>query len=128
MIYGIGTDIVAIARLQKLLARHGRLALTRILAPTECADFQQIAERQRPAFLAKHWAAKEAFAKALGSGLRPPATLTHIAVTHDTAGKPGFILAPELSAQLTAHGIIAHHLSLSDEAEYAIAHVILESA
>jgi holo-[acyl-carrier protein] synthase len=127
MIYGIGTDIVAIARLEKLLVRHGSLALEKLLAPEELSAFQQVAERRRPAFLAKHWAAKEAFAKALGSGLRPPATLLHIAVTHDTAGKPGFVFAPELGAHLVTRGIIAHHLSLSDEAEYAIAHVILES-
>lgn len=123
MIYGIGTDIVAVRRLARLLERHGRRGSDKILAPHEQEEFAQAREPAR--FLAKRWAAKEAFAKALGSGIRPPARLTAIGVGHDELGKPSFILSSELQALLESRQLTPH-LSLSDEAEYAVAYVILE--
>ena len=123
MIYGIGTDIVAVKRLQGMWERHGDRVLDKLLAPQERADFAKAADKGR--FLAKRFAAKEAFSKALGTGIRPPAVLPAIAVGHDELGKPGLAFCGQLAEMLENLGLTAH-LSLSDEAEYAIAYVILE--
>jgi len=125
MIVGIGTDIAAVARLQGLYDRHGQAALERLLAPAELAEFERAPDKGR--FLAKRFAAKEAFAKALGTGLRPPALLPNIAIGHDALGKPVLEFAPELAALVAQRGLIAH-LSISDEREYAVAFVVLEHA
>ena len=125
MIYGIGTDIAAVARLRGLWERHGEKALEKVLAPSEFDDFSRASDKGR--FLAKRFAAKEAFAKALGTGVRSPAVLPAIAVTHDEFGKPNLICYGQLSKMLENLGLTAH-LSISDEADYAIAYVILEKA
>lgn len=124
MIFGIGTDIVATSRIAAVWERHGEAFAQRILAPQEWAGF---AEASQPArFLAKRFAAKEAFAKALGTGIRAPATWHNIRVTHDALGKPILDFDPELAALLARHAICSHHLSISDEKEMAAAFVILE--
>ena len=123
MIYGIGTDIVAVARLQGMWERHGERLIDKLLASVEHADFARAADKGR--FLAKRFAAKEAFAKALGTGVRAPATLPAIGVTHDELGKPIFELGAELAALLQERSLVPH-LSISDEADYAVAFVILE--
>lgn len=123
MIHGIGTDIVAVARLREMWERHGERAADKLLAPGERVGLIEAADKGR--FLAKRFAAKEAFGKALGTGIRPPATLTAIGVSHDALGKPVFDLAPDLAGHLAERGLVAH-LSISDEADYAVAHVILE--
>ena len=123
MIAGIGTDIAAVARLGKLYERHGERALEKILAPAERDAFTRAADPAR--FLAKRFAAKEAFGKALGIGVAHPATLPNIAVTHDELGKPMFDFGPELASYLAERGLRAH-LSISDEAEYAVAFVVIE--
>lgn len=152
MIAGIGTDIVAVARLGRLYRRYGERLLGKLLAPGERAAFDRarasvdVAEFAdpvdstgsddsatpafvRPArFLAKRFAAKEALGKALGIGVAAPATLPNVRVMHDAAGRPGFEFTPELAAYLAERGIVRAHLSLSDEADYAVAFVILESA
>ncbi|MBS1139650.1 MAG: Holo-acyl carrier protein synthase:phosphopantetheine-protein transferase [Proteobacteria bacterium] len=125
MIYGVGTDIVAVARMRGMWERHGDRAIDKLLAPQEMADFAKAADKGR--FLAKRFAAKEAFSKALGTGVRPPATLPAIAVSHDELGKPVFDLQGLLNILLKEKNLIAH-LSISDEAEYAVAYVILEQA
>ena len=123
MIYGIGTDIVAIKRLQGMWDRHGEKALQRLLAPKEIADFVKAADKGR--FLAKRFAAKEAFSKALGTGIRPPAVLSAIAVSHNELGKPILDFCGQLAELIKNQGLTAH-LSISDEADFAIAYVILE--
>jgi holo-[acyl-carrier protein] synthase len=123
MIAGIGTDIVAVSRLRKLYERYGERALARILAVAERADFERAADPGR--FLAKRFAAKEAFGKALGIGVAAPATLTSLAVVHDAQGKPGFEYAPALAAHLIERALVAH-LSISDEQDYALAFVVME--
>ena len=125
MIYGIGTDIVAVARMAELYRRHGERALEKLLAPNERDACRESTLPAR--FLAKRFAAKEAFGKALGTGVRAPALLPAIAVVHDALGKPGFEFAPSLAGQLSKSGLVAH-LSMSDEQEHAIAFVILEHA
>jgi holo-[acyl-carrier protein] synthase len=126
VIHGIGTDLVAIGRMQALWQRHGERALERLLAPEERADCRANADPGR--FLAKRFAAKEALGKALGTGLRAPVLLTAIAVTHDALGKPGFAFGTtELAGWLAARGLVCH-LSLSDEAGHALAFVVVEKA
>ena len=125
MIAGIGTDIVAIARLGTLYERHGQRALAKLLSPRECTEFAGTLQPAR--FLAKRFAAKEAFGKALGIGLAAPATLPNIGVTHDALGRPVFEYAAALAAHLATRGLVAH-LSISDEEDFAVAFVIMEQA
>ncbi len=125
MILGVGTDIAAIGRLTALFERHGMAAAERLLAASELDDFARASDKGR--FLAKRFAAKEAFGKALGTGVRAPATLPAIAVGHDALGKPVFSYSDELAALLREKRLTAH-LSISDERDYAVAFVILEQA
>lgn len=124
MIFGIGTDIVSVARIEAALERHGQAFATRILSTIE---FEEYATQAQPArFLSKRFAAKEAFAKATGQGLRHPVSLHHITVSHDELGKPDFVFSEELTAHMRERGIVRHHLSISDERDAAVAFVILE--
>ncbi len=122
-IHGIGTDIAAVARLGALFERHGERALEKLLASLERDEFARARDPGR--FLAKRFAAKEAFGKALGIGVAAPATLPNIAISHDALGKPLFTYAPELENYLDERRLIAH-LSISDEVEYALAFVVVE--
>lgn len=125
MIYGIGTDLLDATRIRDGLTRFGEAYAARILAPTEQTAY---AASARPAqFLAKSFAAKEALAKALGTGLREPVSLRNIAVIRDALGKPHFELAPALTRWMQARGLGAQHLSLSDEGELTMAFVIVET-
>ena len=123
MIIGIGTDIVAVARMAEFHERHGERALSRVLAPAEIPACRASAHPER--FLAKRFAAKEALGKALGTGIRAPVLLTAIAVDHDELGKPGFAYSPELAVYLDERHLTVH-LSISDEHDYAVAYVIAE--
>ncbi len=124
MIYGIGTDIVMIARMQSLYARHGERALNKLLAPEEIPLCLKAADPAR--YLAKRFAAKEALGKALGTGVRAPALLTAIAVVNDPLGKPLFRFSDTLTEYINARRLIAH-LSISDERDTALAFVVLET-
>jgi len=125
MIFGIGTDIVEYARIEKMCARYGLRFAERVLSTEELAEFS--ATKQPARFLAKRFAAKEACAKAIGTGLRYPVTLTHISVTHDELGKPMFKFDAILSRYLADKNIDKYHLSISDEREMIVAFVVLES-
>ena len=124
MIYGIGTDIVEVLRIEHSLQRYGEAFAQRILNEREWLAYTQSQTQAR--FLAKRFAAKEAFAKALGTGLRAPATFQNIGVAHDDLGKPVLDIAPELQSLLDKKGIRALHLSISDEKALAAAFVVLE--
>lgn len=123
MIVGVGTDIVAVGRLLRFYEQHGQGALNRLLSARERGEFDPGGQTGR--FLAKRFAAKEAFAKALGTGVVPPAVLSAIAVGHDELGKPVLAFRGRLAETIELQGLTAH-LSISDEADYAIAFVILE--
>ena len=123
MIFGIGTDIVAVARMGDLYRKHRDRSVEKILAPNERDECRTSTDPAR--FLAKRFAAKEAFAKALGTGVRAPALLPNIAVVHDALGRPCFHFEPELAALMAARELTAH-LSLSDEVDMAVAFVVIE--
>lgn len=126
MIYGIGSDIVDVRRMQESLDRHGRRFAERILAPEELDEYDQNSSQAH--YLAKRFAAKEATAKALGSGFRHGLSMKHICVTRDELGKPGLCFAAVAEEKTRVAGIASAHLSLSDERHYAIAFVVLETA
>jgi holo-[acyl-carrier protein] synthase len=126
MIHGIGTDLLDARRIREGLARFGEHFADRILAPAEHPGYS--ASRDPARFLAKCFAAKEAFAKAAGTGLRAPVSLRNIAVLRDPRGKPLIQCAPVLATWLQARGVTAQHVSLADEGDLVLAYVILETA
>ncbi|HNV89224.1 MAG TPA: holo-ACP synthase [Methylotenera sp.] len=125
MIYGIGTDIVEVARIEASIQQFGDDFAKRILADSEFSSYLE--SHIKPRFLAKRFAAKEAFSKALGTGLRAPATFQNIAISHDELGKPLLMLAAELQVFLQAKNINKTHISISDEKNLAAAFVVLET-
>ena len=123
MIYGIGTDIVSVQRIGQLLSRHPERGTAHLLHPAEQAEAQSISAQDR--FVAKRFAAKEALAKALGTGLRAPVLLPSIFVEHDDLGKPFFSFEPELAAWIRQRSLQIH-LSITDEVDHAVAFVVVE--
>jgi holo-[acyl-carrier protein] synthase len=126
MIFGIGTDIVRVARMQQDLERFGERFAERILTDQELVEFRRAANRAN--FLAKRFAAKEAAAKALGTGFRDGIHLRDIGVGHDALGKPLLEFTGGALAFLRGKGITVAHVSLSDESDHAVAFVTLETA
>jgi holo-[acyl-carrier protein] synthase len=124
VIYGIGTDVVEIGRIEKALARFGERFARRILCGPELKRF--LAHRQPAAYLAKRFAAKEAFCKALGTGIKAPANWHGVWVINQSSGKPELQFSEKLLKALSGHGISRCHLSLADERGVAVATVILE--
>ena len=123
MIYGIGTDIVRVSRMQSSLQRFGDAFAHRILTPMELDEFRG---DKRPAqFLAKRFAAKEALVKAMGTGFRDGVKLSDIGVSHNPAGRPSLNCSGRTETLLREMGVAESHLSLADEQEYAVAFVIL---
>ena len=124
MIHGIGTDIVEYTRVKALWARYGERFAERLLSESELPELGAHADPAR--FLAKRFAAKEAFAKAVGSGMRHPVALQRIGVTHDGLGKPVLQFDETLRTYLAQLGINGHHVSISDERDFIVAFVVLE--
>jgi holo-[acyl-carrier protein] synthase len=123
VIFGIGTDIVRVARMQNNIERHGEKFAERILTAAELEEYRR--EARQAHFLAKRFAAKEAAAKAMGTGFRDGLMLHHIGVTHDAAGKPKLVFTDQAAEFVQAHGITSVHVSLADEADHAVAFVTL---
>ena len=124
MIYGVGTDLIEIRRIERSLERFGERLAQRILCEPEMKRFR--AHRQPAAYLAKRFAAKEAFTKALGTGIRAPANWHGVWVTNLRSGKPELNFSAELKNLLEKKRVSRAHLSLTDEREIASATVILE--
>ena len=123
MMFGIGTDLVHIPRMQALLDKHGDKIALRILSETEYLAFQQA--KNQAGFLAKRFAAKEATAKALGTGFRDGLSLRHIEVSNDKNGKPEVQFLERGRELIAELNIGRSMISLSDEKDYAIAFVSL---
>ena len=124
MIHGIGSDIVEYARIESMWTRYGLRFARRILGERELSGVESNPDPAR--LLAKRFAAKEAFAKAVGSGLRDPVSLRRIGITHDALGKPVLQFDEVLRTHLARLGITGHHLSISDERSMIVAFVVLE--
>jgi len=126
VIFGVGTDIVEIERIRKALERWGERFAERILCAPELGRFKK--HKQPAAYLAKRFAAKEAFTKALGTGIKAPANWHGVWVANLPSGKPVLEFTPALKAALGKKQISQAHLSLADERGIAVATVILECA
>lgn len=126
MIVGIGTDLVALDRIRRVLARHGEAFLARTLTPAEQALAR---DRRDPVpFVAGRWAAKEAVAKALGTGFGRECGLLDLEVLNDPAGRPVLALHGAAAATAARRGIVRVHLSLSHEQSHAVAFAVAEEA
>lgn len=120
---GIGTDIVAIGRFTAILERQGEKFIERVLTPAERETYRL---RGEPiSFLAKRFAAKEATAKALGTGIGRGVSFQHIEICSSPDGVPLVVLSAGALAAANALGGEKVLLSLSDEADYAIAYAAL---
>ena len=126
MIYGVGTDIVNIDRIQKIILKNREGFIKRVLTEHEQALFANKA--YSAAFCAKRFAAKEAFSKALGTGIGKVVSFQDLTVRNNENGKPHFIPSEKLRLYLLEKGIKKAHLSISDESQNAVAFVILESS
>lgn len=130
MIYGIGTDLCDIRRIEAALARRGDRFAHKVLGPRELPVFYARRERSAargPRYLATRFAAKEAFAKAIGVGIRLPMTWRACEIVNAPSGKPVIELHGELAAWFAARGLRAT-VSVSDESDYAAAFVVVEAA
>ena len=123
MVVGIGTDIVEIARIAAILDRQGDALVKRILTVSEQFHYQ--ASHQKPAFLAKRFAAKEAVAKALGTGIGSGISFQDMTISNDDKGAPSVTLsggAAQVASEKSAQKVL---LSIADEQKYAIAYALL---
>lgn len=128
MIFGIGTDIVKISRIQAALTRHPQRFVAKILGTDEQVIYQVRAAqslRRAVLFLATRFAAKEAFSKAIGLGVRHPMNWHSLQILSDDIGRPRLCWQGELAEWMHARHLSAH-LSMSDEDDFAIAYVVVE--
>lgn len=125
MIFGIGTDIVHVVRMRQDLERFGDRFAERILAPGELNEFHRNANKA--SFLARRFAAKEAAAKAMGTGFSQGIHLHDIEVTHDDRGKPLLVFHGGAAEFMQEKSIAIAHISLADEQDNAVAFVTLET-
>ena len=128
MIYGIGTDICDIRRIQASLDRHGERFAGKILSDAELATWRARSKRW-PArgvrYLATRFSAKEAFSKAVGLGMRMPMTWKLCEVGKLPSGKPVIVLHGVLKEWCEARGLTAM-VSVTDETDYAASFVVVE--
>jgi holo-[acyl-carrier protein] synthase len=124
VIYGVGSDLIEIPRVERALARFGERFARRILCEPELRRFR--GHVKPAAYLAKRFAAKEAFTKALGTGIHAPANWHGLWVVNLTSGKPQLEFSAALADLMRARGIRRSHLTLTDERDMAAATVILE--
>jgi holo-[acyl-carrier protein] synthase len=128
MIYGVGTDIVKISRIEHIIAKNKAGFVTRVLTEHERDLFENRSANPSSGarFLAKRFAAKEAFSKAFGTGIGADVSFQDLMVKNDEKGKPFFVPSERLRLKLLELGIKKAHLSLSDEQENAVAFVVIE--
>jgi len=128
MIHGIGTDICDIRRLRATLARRGDRFADKVLGPDELQVFharRARAEVRGVAYLATRFSAKEAFSKAIGTGMRMPMTWRACEILNLPNGQPFVRLHGALADWFTAQGLRAH-VTLTDETDYAASFVVVE--
>ena len=128
MIFGIGTDILKIERVAAVLGRRGDRFAEKILGPDELEIYHRRKDKvavRGLRFLATRFAAKEAFSKAIGLGMRMPMTWRAMQVLNAPGGKPIVVTSGALTTFMQQHGLTAQ-VTITDEAEYAVAFVIVE--
>lgn len=128
MIYGIGTDIIQISRIEGALLRHGDRFPQRVLGPEELEKFNRRrskVESRGLRFLATRFAAKEAFSKAIGLGIHMPMTWRAMQTLNAPSGKPIVKTSGALELFMQENGLTAQ-VSITDETDYAVAFVIVE--
>jgi len=123
-VIGIGTDIVKVPRIKRLLKKRGDSFAKRILHQNEYDIFKN--HNIAANYLAKRFAAKEALSKALGTGIAKGINFEDIEVINDDDGKPHLTLHGEALKIAKQLGVKNTFISLSDEKKYAIAYVIIE--
>lgn len=122
MTIAIGTDILEIERLESALSRLGEKFIARILTPAERVRFDEIVDdRSQLNFLAKRWCAKEAIAKALGTGIAKGVGWQQIEVLNQQSGAPTVLLTGAALQTLNDLGASKALISLSDERHYCVA-------
>jgi len=129
MIYGIGTDIVQISRVEAALGRNERFA-EKILGPEELVKFhaRRVKNEIRGLrFLATRFSAKEAFSKAIGLGMRMPMTWRSAQMLNAPSGKPVIVCSGALEEFMLKNQLTAQ-VTISDEADYGVAFVIVTSS
>ena len=127
MIRGIGTDIVEISRIRQILERHDRAFIMRVFAPEE----QALAEAENAntaQFYAGRWAAKEAAAKTLGTGIGAECGWTDICILRGPAGQPQLELRGTAAETAKRLGIASIHITISHVKDLAVACAVAESA
>lgn len=130
MIYGIGTDIVQISRVEAALARSGPRFAEKILGPQELVKYHARSAKNATRglrFLATRFSAKEAFSKAIGTGLRMPMTWRSAQMLNDPSGKPVIVCSGALEEFMRSNRLSAQ-VTISDEADYGVAFVIVTQA
>lgn len=128
MIYGIGIDILQITRLEAILDRRGDRWAEKILGPEEMVEYlsrKARLEARGNCFLATRFAAKEAFSKAIGLGMRMPMSWRSMQTLRAPGGKPIVVCSGKLKFWMEENGLTAQ-VSITDEVEYAVACVIVE--
>jgi holo-[acyl-carrier protein] synthase len=124
-IYGVGIDLIRVDRLQASLARWGERFERRVFTEGESRTCD--GRRHRASCLAMRFAAKEAFVKALGTGMRSPVTWCDIEVSHSALGKPVIVLSERAEEFCGKLGVRSWHVSLTDDGDYGAAVVVLET-
>jgi holo-[acyl-carrier protein] synthase len=131
MILGLGSDICDIRRIESAIARHGERFLARVFTELERAKATSRTERIRAATFAKRFAAKEAAAKALGTGFRRGVFFSDLGVVNLPSGQPTLRMtggaAARLAAITPAGMTAAVALTMTDEYPYAFAQVIISA-
>ncbi len=124
-VVGIGTDIVEIRRLEKMKPAALEKLAQRVLTPNELIKFHE--KKFRLPFLAKRWAGKEAAAKALGTGISAGVSFQHMEIQSLQSGQPVLALSGSAEEKARSMNATSWHISLSDEAQYATAFVVLST-
>jgi holo-[acyl-carrier protein] synthase len=123
MIIAIGTDIVEVSRIAQVLERQGQRFVERILSPNEIVQYQE--KSHNVAFFAKRFAAKEAIAKALGTGIGHGVSFQDMVISNDDKGAPYADLFGGAAEVMKSRGGNRVLISLADEREYAMAYAVL---
>jgi holo-[acyl-carrier protein] synthase len=129
VIYGIGTDLCDVRRIDTALTRHGERFAGRVLGPDEQQVFR--ARRERSAargvrYVATRFSAKEAFSKAIGLGIHHPMRWADCQILNEPGGRPVIRLSGALADWFAARSLKAH-VSVTDESDYAASFVVVES-